>query len=113
MRRNDNKKHTHTPKNRLARRAGRPTARLLVCLGGCPNFGPGAVAPCTPGAASAEVEPEALAAATDYFEDLGEKALAQVCNFFGTSIKCFHNDLVCSSSKHDFEQFFCENILSR
>ena len=50
-----------------------------MCLGGCPNFGPGAVAPCTPGAASAEVEPEALAAATDYFEDLGEKALTQAC----------------------------------
>lgn len=63
---------------RLARTAERPSARLLVCLGGCPNYGPGAVTPCIPGAASAEVEPEALAAATDYFEDLGDRALAQV-----------------------------------
>ena len=63
---------------RLAKTAGRPTSRLLVCLGGCPNFGPGAVAPCAAGAAAAELEPEALAVATEYFKDLGKRALRQV-----------------------------------
>eukprot|EP00904_Undaria_pinnatifida_P011310 jgi/Undpi1/7309/HiC_scaffold_22.g09782.m1 len=72
---------------RLARTADRPSSRLLVCLGGCPNFGPGAVAPCVPGAASAEVDPEALAAATDYFEDLGERALLQVGSGVGVGVR--------------------------
>lgn len=62
----------------LAATSQRPTSRVIVCLGGCPNFGPGAVAPCYPGAAAAELDPETLAVATEYFEALGMQSLEQV-----------------------------------
>ncbi|CAM9659377.1 unnamed protein product [Discosporangium mesarthrocarpum] len=68
----------------LARSAGRPTSRLMVCLGGCPNCGPGAVVPMVSGAAASEVDPLALEAAARHFQALGERALEQ-----GTGVDVF------------------------
>ncbi|CAM9312962.1 unnamed protein product [Chrysoparadoxa australica] len=65
--------------------------RILVCLGGCPNVGPGALLPCLTGAATACIDDEVMERAMEYFEGLSCEALQLGA---GIDVFCSSNDTI-------------------